>query len=207
MADAKSGQKDECDFYKAICTIRGKDHKTKGIACAVNIHGKENEEEVLLVTWKGCIGDGRNSVETVHRYWSKSKLRISKKNSEDYQLKPLDDGILNRGDFSLIRCALGDNKKGKKKWGVRLPIKYLKKEQQRGDLLAYTIRDDSYLLLNLKYDKRAERHILDIEEDLRANLILQGAPIIEGEEYFVGVLVEDEEGKVSPLFTTEGIFG
>ena len=66
---------------------------------------------------------------------------------------------------------------------------------------------DSYLPLTLKYHESTNEHRLDIKEELYADLILQGAPIMEGEEYFVGVLTEDEEGKVSPLFITEGVFG
>ena len=62
------GQKNECDFYKALFTIRGKDGKTKGIACAVDVDGKKNKDEVVLVlTWKGYIGEGKDSVKTVHR--------------------------------------------------------------------------------------------------------------------------------------------
>ena len=159
---AAGGQKDECDFYKALCTIRGTGGKTKGIACAVDIDGKKNKNEVVLVTWKGCNGEGKNSVKTVHRY------SRNKKNPKDYQLEPSDGSILNRGNFSLIRCACGNDK-----WGVRLSPKYLKEEEQKG---------------------------------IYANLMLRGAPIIQGEKYFVGVLTEDEEGKVSPLFMT-AVFG
>ena len=194
---------DECDFYKALCTIRGKDGKTKGIACAVDIDGKKNKNEVVLVTWKGCNGEGKNSVKTVHRY------SRNRKNPKDYQLEPSDGSILNRGNFSLIRCACGNSKKGNDKWGVRLSPKYLKEEEQKADFLVYTVDTDCYRSLTLKYDASTNEHRFEIkkeEEHIYANLILRGAPIIQGEKYFVGVLTEDEEGKVSPLFMT-GVFG
>ena len=193
---AAGGQKDECDFYKALCTIRGTGGKTKGIACAVDIDGKKNKNEVVLVTWKGCNGEGKNSVKTVHRY------SRNKKNPKDYQLETSDGSILNRGNFSLIRCACGNDK-----WGVRLSPKYLKEEEQKKDFLVYTIDRDCYLPLALKYHESTHEHGLDIKEDQYADLVLQGAPIIKGEKYFVGVLTEDEEGKVSPFFITKRIFG
>ena len=93
------------------------------------------------------------------------------------------------------------------KWGLRLSPKYLKEEEQKRELLVYTIDRDSYLPLTLKCHESTNEHRLDIKEELYADLILQGAPIMEGEEYFVGVLTEDEEGKVSPLFITEEVFG
>lgn len=195
---AAGGQKDECDFYKALCTIRGTGGKTKGIACAVDIDGKKNKNEVVLVTWKGCNGEGKNSVKTVHRY------SRNKKNPKDYQLEPSDGSILNRGNFSLIRCACGNDK-----WGVRLSPKYLKEEEQKGEFLVYTVDPDCYRSLTLKYHESTNVHRFDIkeeEEHIYANLMLRGAPIIQGEKYFVGVLTEDEEGKVSPLFMT-GVFG
>ena len=200
---AAGGQKDECDFYKALCTIRGTDGKTKGIACAVDIDGKKNKNEVVLVTWKGCNGEAKNSVKTVHRY------SRNKKNPKDYQLEPSDGSILNRGNFSLIQCACGNADK----WGVRLSPKYLKEEEQKADFLVYTIDTDGYRSLTLKYHASNNEHRFDIkeeEEHIYANLILQGAPIIQGEKDFVGVLTEDEEGKVmpiSPLFIAEGVFG
>lgn len=193
------GRKDECDFYKALCTIRGKDGKTKGIACAVDIDGKKNKNEVVLVTWKGCNGEGNNTVKTVHRY------SRNKKNRKDYQLEPSDGSILNRGNFSLIRCACGNDK-----WGVRLSPKYLKEEEQRADFLVYTVDLDCYRSLTLRYDESTNEHRFEIkkeEEHIYANLILRGAPIIQGEKYFVGVLTEDEKGNVSPLFITKGVFG
>ena len=196
---AAGGQKDECDFYKALCTIRGTGGKTKGIACAVDIDGKKNKNEVVLVTWKGCNGEVKNSVKTVHRY------SRNKKNPKDYQLEPSDGSILNRGHFSLIRCACGNDK-----WGVRLSPKYLKEEEQKADFLVYTIDTDGYRSLTLKYHESTNEHRFDIKEEdehLYANLILRGAPIIQEEKYFVGVLTEDEEGKVSPLFITGGVFG
>ena len=197
---AAGGQKNECDLYKALCTIRGKDGKTKVIACAVDVDGKKNKDEVVLVTWKGCIGEGKNSVKTVHRF------SRTKKNPKDYRLEPSDDSILKRGNFSLICCPCGNNKKGNDKWGVHLSLKCFKEEQQKRELLVYTIDRDSYLPLTLKYHESTNEHRVEIKEELYADLILQGAPIIEGEEYFVGVLTEDEEGKVSPLFIT-GVFG
>ena len=200
---AAGGQKDECDFYKALCTIRGKDGKTKGIACAVDIDGKKNEDEVVLVTWKGCTGEGKNSVKTVHRY-SNAK---TEKNAKDYQLEPSDNSCIKKGNVSLIRCTCGNNKKGNDKWGVRLSPKYLKEEEQKKDFLVYTIDRDCYLPLALKYHESTHEHGLDIKEDQYADLVLQGAPIIKGEKYFVGVLTEDEEGKVSPFFITKRIFG
>ena len=200
---AAGGQKDECDFYKALCTIRGKDSKTKGIACAVDIDGKKNEDEVVLVTWKGCTGEGKNSVKTVHRY-SNAK---TEKNAKDYQLEPSDNSCIRKGNVSLIRCTCGNNKKGNDKWGVRLSPKYLKEEEQKKDFQVYTIDRDSYLSLTLKYHESTHEHGLDIKEDQYADLVLQGAPIINGEKYFVGVLTEDEEGKVSPFFITKRIFG
>ena len=199
---AAGGQKDECDFYKALCTIRGTGGKTKGIACAVDIDGKKNKNEVVLVTWKGCNGEVKNSVKTVHRY------SRNKKNPKDYQLEPSDGSILNRGHFSLIRCACGNDK-----WGVRLSPKYLKEEEQKADFLVYTIDTDGYRSLTLKYHASTNEHRFDIKEDeehIYANLILRGAPIIQREKDFVGVLTEDEEGKVmpiSPLFIAEGVFG
>ena len=196
-----AGMKDECDFYKALCTIRGKDGKTKGIACAVDIDGKKNEDEVVLVTWKGCIGEGKNSVKTVHRF-SKAK-----KEKKDYQLEPSNNSKIKKGNVSLIRCASGSNKKGNDKWGVRLSPKYLKEEEQKKDFLVYTIDRDCCLPLTLKYHESTHEHGLDIKEDQYANLVLQGAPIIESEKYFVGVLTKDEEGKVSPFFITKRIFG
>ena len=201
---AAGAQKDECNFYKALCTIRGKDGKTKAIACAVDIDGKKKKDEVVLVTWKGCIGEGKNSVKTVHRY------SRTKNNPNDYQLKPSEDSILKRGNFSLICCACGNNKKGKDKWGVRLSPECLKEEKQKTELRVYTIDRGSYRSLTLKYDEtRKEHHLLMKKEQqgLYADLMLQGAPIIEKEKYFVGVLTEDNEGKVSPLFITEGVFG
>ena len=198
------GQKKECDFYKALFTIRGKDGKTKGIACAVDVDGKKNKDEVVLVTWKGCIGEGQNSVQTVHRY------SRTKKNPKDYQLEPSDHSILKRENFSLIPCACGNNKKGKDKWGVRLFPKYLKEVQQETDFLVYTVDRDRYRSLTLKYHESTNEHRLDIkeEEGLYADLMLQGAPIItKGDAYFVGVLTKDEEGKVSPLFITKAVFG
>ena len=194
-----AGDHSECDFYKSLVTVRGRDGKTKGIACAVDIDGKKNKNNVVLVTWKGCNGEGKNSVKTVHRY-SKTK-----KNPKDYQLEPSDGSILNRGNFSLIRCACGNDK-----WGVRLSPKYLKEEEQKADFLVYTVDPDCYRPLPLKYHESTNEHSFDIkeeEEHIYANLILRGAPIIQGEKYFVGVLTEDEEGKVSPLFITEGVFG
>ena len=194
-----AGDHSECDFYKSLVTVRGRDGKTKGIACAVDIDGKKNKNNVVLVTWKGCNGEGKNSVKTVHRY-SKTK-----KNPKDYQLEPSDGSILNRGNFSLIRCACGNDK-----WGVRLSPKYLKEEEQKADFLVYTVDPDCYRSLTLKYHESTNEHRFDIreeEEHIYANLILRGAPIIQGEKYFVGVLTEDEEGKVSPLFITEGVFG
>ena len=196
---AAGGQKDECDFYKALCTIRGTGGKTKGIACAVDIDGKKNKNEVVLVTWKGCNGEGKNSVKTVHRY------SRNKKNPKDYQLEPSDGSILNRGNFSLIRCACGNHK-----WGVRLSPKYLKEEEQKADFPVYTVDHDHYRSQTLKYHESTNEHRFDIkeeEEHIYANLMLRGAPIIQGEKYFVGVLTEDEEGKVIPLFMTEGVFG
>ena len=194
-----AGDLNECDFYKALVTIRGRDRKTKGIACAVDIDGKKNKNKVVLVTWKGCNGEGKNSVKTVHRY------SRNKKNPKDYQLEPSDGSILNRGNFSLIRCACGNDK-----WGVRLSPKYLKEEEQKGEFLVYTVDPDCYRSLTLKYHESTNVHRFDIkeeEEHIYANLMLRGAPIIQGEKYFVGVLTEDEEGKVSPLFITEGVFG
>ena len=199
---AAGGQKNECDFYKALFTIRGKDGKTKGIACAVDVDGKKNKDEVVLVTWKCCTGEGKNSVKTVHRYSSKRK-----KNPKDYQLEPSDDSILKKGNFSLIWCACGNSKKGNDKWGVRLSPKCLKEEEQKTELLVYTIDRNNCIPLRLEYDESANEHHLDIEEELYADLTLQGAPIIEGEAYFVGVLTEGEEGEVIPLFITEGVFG
>ena len=134
----------------------------------------------------------------MHRY------SRNKKNPKDYQLEPSDGSILNRGNFSLIRCACGNDK-----WGVRLSPKYLKEEEQKGEFLVYTVDPDCYRSLTLKYHDSTNVHRFDIkeeEEHIYANLMLRGAPIIQGEKYFVGVLMEDEEGKVSPLFMT-GVFG
>lgn len=89
---------------------------------------------------------------------------------------------------------------------MHLSLKCFKEEEQKRELLVYTIDRDSYLPLTLKYHESTNEHRVEIKEELYADLILQGAPIIEGDEYFVGVLTEDEEGKVSPLFIT-GVFG
>ena len=95
------------------------------------------------------------------------------------------------------------------KWGLRLSPKCLKEEEQKRELLVYyyIIDRDSYLPLTLKYHESTNEHRLDIKEELYVDLILQGVPIMEGEEYFVGVLTEDEEGKVNLLFITEEVFG
>ena len=200
---AAVSQKNECDFYKALSTIRGKDGKTKGIACAVDVDGKKKKDEVVLVTWKGCIGEGQNSLKKVHRHRRKLKFRRNT-NGKHYQLEPSDDGILKRGNFSLIRCASGSNND---KWGVRLSLRCLKEEEQKTNLKAYTIHGDSYRPLTLTYDESTNKHHLGINKlDQYANLMLQGAPIIENEEYLVGVL-KDEEGICSPLFIKEGELG
>ena len=200
---AAVSQKNECDFYKALSTIRGKDGKTKGIACAVDVDGKKNKDEVVLVTWKGCIGEGQNSVKTVHRHRRKS---IFRKNAygKHYRLEPSNDGISERGNFSLIRCAFGNNND---KWGVRLSRRCLNEERQKtAKLKAYSIHGDSFYTLTLTYDKITNKHNLGINKDQYADLMLQGAPIIEDEEYFVGVL-KDEGGTCSPLFIKEGELG
>ena len=90
---------------------------------------------------------------------------------------------------------------------MRLSPKCLKEEELKTALLVYTIDRDRYISLRLEYDESANEHHLEIEEELYADLTLQGAPIIEGEAYFVGVLTEGEEGEVIPLFITEGVFG
>ena len=198
---AAVGQKNNCDFYKALSTIRGKDGKTKGIACAVDVDGKKKKDEVVLVTWKGCIG--QNSVKTVHRHRRKSKF-WKNAHGKHYQLEPSDDDILKRGNFALIRCASGNNND---KWGVRLSLWCLNEEEQKTNLKAYTIHGDSYRPLTLTYDESTNKHNLGINKlDQSANLMLQGAPIIENDEYFVGVL-KDEEGICSPLFIKEGELG
>lgn len=89
---------------------------------------------------------------------------------------------------------------------MRLSLRCLNEERQKTNLKAYTIHGDNYRPLTLTYDKSTNKHNLDINKEQYANLMLQGAPIIENEEYFVGVL-KDEKGICSPLFIKEGELG
>lgn len=185
------------DFYKAIYAIRCRiDRQTKGIACAVNIDGQNSDEtrdSALLITW-GEIGKSTDFFMD----------RFSRKCFGEYHLLPL--SISSNGHFSLIR---GSRENSKDRWDlVCLEIKYLELEEQTTDFRVYTIKDGTYLPLELRYNQTASNHDLIIDDNL-FDLKLCGAPIIAGEKYFVGVLMKDPDhpGKFIPCFISKGVLG
>ncbi|KAM7441078.1 hypothetical protein ABFA07_009804 [Porites harrisoni] len=107
-------------------------------------------------------------------------------------------------NFSLIR---GSRENSKDRWDlVCLEIKYLELEERTTDFRVYTIKDGTYLPLELRYNQTASNHDLIIDDNL-FDLKLCGAPIIAGEKYFVGVLMKDPDhpGKFIPCFISKGV--
>ena len=177
-------------FKKAIYAIRGNNHQTKGMACAVAIEG-QNEGSVLLVTdtWKGP--------EPIMRC---RLLRYSRKHFEDYQLKP--SRITQRGHFSSVLCDRKDS-------GFKIKSlhkKCLNVQQLKRDFRVYTIYRGKCIDLELKYSNGSYNLI---DKNL-SDLTLRGSPIIDednSEKYLVGVLTINTEGKAIPCFLSNGILG
>ena len=177
-------------FKKAIYAIRGNNHQTKRMACAVAIEG-QNEGSVLLVTdtWKGP--------EPIMRC---RLLRYSRKHFEDYQLKP--SRITQRGHFSSVLCDRKDS-------GFKIKSlhkKCLNVQQLKRDFRVYTIYRGKCIDLELKYSNGSYNLI---DKNL-SDLTLRGSPIIDeddSEKYLVGVLTINIEGKAIPRFLSNGILG
>ena len=179
-------------FKKAIYAIRGNNHQTKGMACAVAIEG-QNEGSVLLVTdtWKG---PKTNTGCRLHRY-----SRIAQ-HFKDYQLKPV--SISQRGDFSLVMCDGKDSSFEIKS----LHKKCLSGQELERDFWVYTIYRGKCIDLELKYSNGSYNLI---DKNL-SDLTLRGSPIIDednSEKYLVGVLTINIEGKAIPRFLSNGILG
>ena len=185
------------DFYKAIYAVRC-DRQTKGIACAVNIDGQNNDKttnSALLITWRE-IGQSRDFFMD----------RFSRKHFGKYHLQAQRSDIRSSGYFSLIR---GSRSNRKDRWDlVCLEIKYLKLEEQMADFRVFTINGNRFLPLQLRYNKKTSNHDLIIDEHL-FDLKLCGAPIIAEQKYFVGVLRKDPDhpNKFIPCFIFKGVFG
>ena len=177
-------------FKKAIYAIRGNNHQTKGMACAVAIEG-QNEGSVLLVTdtWKGP--------EPIMRC---RLLRYSRKHFEDYQLKP--SRITQRGHFSSVLCDRRDS-------GFKIKSlhkKCLSVQQLERDFRVYTIYQDKCKVLELKYSDGS----YDLMDQGLHDLTLCGSPIIDEDnfkKYLVGVLMINAEGKAMPCFLSKGVLG
>ena len=177
-------------FKKAIYAIRGNNHQTKGMACAVAIEG-QNEGSLLLVTdtWKGP--------EPIMRC---RLLRYSRKHFEDYQLKP--SRITQRGHFCSVLCDRKDSDFKIKS----LHKKCLNVHQLKRDFRVYTIYRGKCIDLELKYSNGSYNLI---DKNL-SDLTLRGSPIIDednSEKYLVGVLTINTEGKAVPRFLSNGILG
>lgn len=81
------------------------------------------------------------------------------------------------------------------------------KEQMR-DFQVYTTNGVKCLALNLEYNKKTSNHDIIVDED-QFDLKLVGAPIIDEDKYFVGVLRKDPDhaDKLIPCFISEGVLG
>ena len=182
------------DFYKAIYAIRI-DRHTKGIACAVNIDGQNNDKttnSALLITWRE-IGQSKDCFMD----------RFSRKDFGKYHLRTV--SILSNGYFSFIR---GRRENGSLSWDlVRLDMKYLESGEQMTYFQVFTITN-KLIPLKLRYNESSGNHELIIDKNL-FDLKFCGAPIIAEQKYFVGVLRKDPDhpGKFIPCFISKGVFG
>ena len=185
------------DFKKAIYAIRGNNHQTKAMACAVAIEG-QNEGSVLLVTdtWK-AKGPEPITECRLHRYSRK------KRHFKNYRLKPI--STTQRGHFSLVLCDFACDRKGSFKI-KSLHKKCLSGQQLKRDFRVYTIYRDECKVLELIYSDGSYKLI----DNGLYDLTLCGSPIIDEDnfkKYLVGVLTINAEGKAIPCFLSNGVLG
>ena len=191
------------NFYKANYAIRCRNlRQTKGMACAVYLDGQHKDkrrDSVLLLTWKGCIEETNDDL-VVHRF--------SKEHFGRYHLNC--SRLFHDEDFSLIECNCSDDsKQSKDTWElVRLEINCLEREEQMRDFQVYTTNGVECLTLKLAYDENTSNHDIIVDED-QFDLKLVGAPIIDEDKCFVGVLRKDPDNadQLIPCFISKGVLG
>lgn len=188
------------NFYKANYAIRCRNvHQTKGMACAVNLYGQQEDktrDSVLLLTWKGCIEETNDNLDM---------YRFSREHFGQYHLNS--SRLFHDENFSLIECS-DVSKQSKYLWEVRLEIQCLKRKEQMKDFIVYTTNGVECLDLKLVYNKTTGNHHVIYNKD-HFDLKLCGAPIIDQNKFFVGVLRKDPDhaNKFIPCFISQGELG
>lgn len=188
------------NFYKANCAIRCRNVlQTKGMACAVNLYGQQEDktrDSVLLLTWKGCVEETNDDLVM---------YRFSREHFGQYHLNS--SRLFHDENFSLIECNCSDNSKERKDWEVRLKIQCLERNEQATHFLVYTTNGPKCLDLKLVYDEITRKH--DVINDGHFDLKLSGAPIIDQNNFFVGVLRKDPDhaNTFIPCFISKEVLG
>ena len=189
------------NFYKAFYAIRCWNVlQTKGMACAVYLDGQQKDktrDSVLLLTWKGCIEETNDDLVM---------YRFSREHFGQYHLNS--SRLFHDENFSLIECNCSDDsKQSKDLWEVRLEIQCLKRKEQMKDFIVYTTNGVECLDLKLEYNKTTSNY--DVIYKGHFDLKLCGAPIIDQNKFFVGVLMKDPDhaNKFIPCFISKEVLG
>lgn len=190
------------NLEEAIFAVREVDHisrdipiicKTRGMACAVEVGGKQR-----LLTWQGVINEHDQAKPIrLHRYLK--NIFTAQKNCwlEMSQIKQTDI-------CSFISVKRGDARTPNIDFGI-LKLKVLGSVEKSKEVSAHSfIGCKDIVKFTFKYDRgKHELKCSDKKYCIFEKSSILGSPIIIDKCHVIGVVGEDRNGRLCPYFLTE----